>query len=522
MHMWKIRWVALWMVTLALGCVSGIPARGPHHTEHLLTSPWWARAFVATEESVVPADTRLQPQLVTMQGRVYRGIPVTHPLDLLFPLRVQPATEFVFGVGVSEDAKGTVTVSVSLEIPRQGAEPVTLVPETTVRFPDTASRTVRWFRLSLDERVREWARLRIHVEPTGEKQPRAWLLDPVLVYTIAPESPWAPVESPRTALRHFREQSHRLHTVLLVADRLSMADLNLEVPGQTPWPAVESFMAGAIRFDHVVPVFDDANANLRAIWAGRRVGHSRIPLPVVFRRGLYRTTVWISSTLQEIPGLATAVEAETVPLDLAESTDTWVRKILDTLREAHRAHRKVFLALITRLTDPRYGAQGLDTWVHAFQHAIQSIPEIRARLNLCILATGRVDENRVWPGFLGCRPPDNVLVPHPIVRAPISGLDVVPTWADWIAVSRKDADWEGTSRLAWVFYREDPVDAVAVGWTASGGFVVASDGVLWVRDTKVDRFEVTHPRSRVQVDPVFRDFYQEFLWGQWRTRGVGE
>ncbi|MCS7312898.1 MAG: hypothetical protein NZ742_08305, partial [Acidobacteria bacterium] len=337
-------------------------------------------------------------------------------------------------------------------------------------------------------------------------------------YRTVPETtpPWAPVKNPTEAFQEFRRLNSHLHVVLVIADRLAYTDLQLETPGQTPWPHLTDLLTGAAVFTSVYPVYDDPDRNLAAFWNGVRSGPSTVPLSSVFQRGLYQTYGFVPTEGAGLGDLRQTFRTFETTTPSVQAPDREVDRIRSILRYHQARREKAFVARIFRLSNPPTETQGLDGWLGALRRALSAETSLAAYVDLCVLGTGRIEDEQVRPGFLGCRLPTGVLVPMPSVRAPMSGLDVVPTLSDWFDVSRKDARWDGESRLAWLFYRETPPEAVAFGYTRQGGFIATADGILWVRNGQPGPFVAMNPQSRTAFDPTFQAFWQTYLWGRWR------
>ncbi|GBC84211.1 hypothetical protein HRbin11_00634 [bacterium HR11] len=503
----KLRWLSVTLgLTVLCGCQSvGTPSR-PYGVVYLLTLP----------ERLNVQGTETGPVLALIHGRQYRALPVSSSLQVEFPTWVPPGAVLAWGIGAQGITAGTVRVHVQGLRPVQGAAPIDLLPPTDVAAAELAH-AVRSFQVDLSPLARQWAVLRIALEPQGVQADRVWLVEPMLYRTV-PEasSPWAPVEKPVEAFQEFRRLNSRFHVVLVVADRLAYTDLNLETPGQTPWPNLEALLAGAAVFTAVYPVYDDPDRNLAAFWNGVRTGLSPVPLSAVFRRGLYQTYGFIPADGALWADLGRAFHTVEKASSIVSTPDREVDRIRDRLRYHQARREKAFIARILRLSDPSVETQGLDAWLGTLRRALSAEAGRATSVDLCVLGTGRVEDGQVRPGFLACRLPTGVLVPTPVVRAPMSGLDVVPTLSDWFDVSRKDARWDGESRLAWLFYRETPPEAIALGSTRQGGFIATYDGVLWVQDGRPGPFVVLNPRSRAAFDPTFQAFLQTYLWGRWR------
>jgi hypothetical protein len=507
------RWFPVTLgLTVLYGCqFTGTPSR-PYDVVYLLTIP---------ERLNLPGG-EATPVQTLIHGRQYRALPVGSSLQVEFPTWIPPGTVLAWGVGAQGVPSGTVQVHVQGLRPFQGMPPIDLLPPTAVSATELAH-AVRSFQVDLSPLARQWAVLRIVLEPQDVPAGRVWLVEPMLYRTVPETSPpWAPVENPAEALEEFRRLNSRLHVVLVIADRLAYTDLNLETPGQTPWPNLEALLAGAAVFSAVYPVYDDPDRNWAAFWNGVRAGPSPVPLSAVFRRGLYQTYGLGPSDGVGLEGLHGGFHTWIEAPPSVQAPDPEVARIRDRLLYHQARREKAFIARIFRLSDPSVETQGLDAWLGQLRQALSAEADLASRVDLCVLGTGRVEDGQVRPGFLGCRMPTGVLVPTPVVRAPMSGLDVVPTLSDWFDVSRKDARWDGESRLAWLFYRETPPEAVALGYTRQGGFVATYDGVLWIQADQPGAFVAWDPRSRAAFDPTFQKFLQTYLWGRWRqaTRPV--
>jgi len=503
----KLRWLSMTFgLTVLYGCQSVGTWSRPYDVLYLLTVP--------ERLNVQGAETG--PVLALIHGRQYRALPVGSSLQVEFPTWVPPGAVLAWGVGAQGITAGTVQVRVQGLRPFQGSTPIDLLPPTAVSAAELAH-AVRSFQVDLSPLARQWTVLRVVLEPQDVRADRLWLVEPMLYRTVPETSPpWAPVENPAEAFQEFRRLNSRFHVVLVVADRLAYTDLDLETPGQTPWPNLEALLAGAVVFTSVYPVYDDPDRNLAAFWNGVRSGSSPVPLSAVFQRGLYQTYGFVpaaGSGWGDLRGAFRTLEA-TPPS--VQAPDQEVARIRSILRYHQARREKAFVARVFRLSDPLTETQGLDAWLGDLRRVLSAEASLATHVDLCVLGTGRIEDGQVRPGFLGCRLPTGVLVPTPFVRAPVSGLDVVPTLSDWFDVSRKDARWDGESRLAWLFYREAPPEAVAFGYTRQGGFIAAADGILWVQDGQPGPFVAPNPRSRAAFDPVFRSFLQAYLWGRWR------
>ncbi len=498
--------VALSLIGILSGCRPVSTPSRPYDVVYLLTLPG--------RLNVQGTDTA--PVWAFIHGRRYRALPVSSSLQVEFPTWVPSGAVLAWGVGAQGITAGTVQVRLQGLRPFQGAAPVDLLPPTAVPAAELAH-AVRSFQVDLSPLAQQWAVLRIVVEPQDVQADRVWLVEPML-YRVVPETPppWAPVEDPAEAFREFRRLNSRLHVVLVVADRLAYTDLNLETPGQTPWPNLEALLAGAAVFPSVYPVYDDPDRNLTAFWNGVRAGPSPVPLSGVFRRGLYQTYGFVPTDGAGLADLRREFRTLEATTPSVPTSDREVDRVRSILRHHQARREKAFVARVFRLAEPRTETQGLDAWLGDLRRAVTAEADLAVRVDLCVLGTGRIEGDQVRPGFLGCRLPTGVLVPTPSVRAPMSGLDVVPTLSDWFDVSRKDARWDGESRLAWLFYRETPPEAVAFGYTRRGGFIATYDGILWVQDGQPGSFVVLNPRSRAAFDPVLQAFWQTYLWGRWR------
>ncbi len=502
-----LRWLGTTLGLIVLyGCQSvGTPSR-PYDVVYLLTVP----------ERLNVQGTETGAVLTLIHGRQYRALSVGSSLQVEFPTWVPPGTVLAWGVGAQGITAGAVQVHVQGLRPFQGSAPVDLLPPTAVPAAELAH-AVRSFQVDLSPLARQWAVLRIILELQDVQADRVWLVEPMLYRTVPEASPpWAPVENPVEAFREFCRLNSQLHVVLVVADRLAYTDLNLETPGQTPWPNLEALLAGAAVFTSVYPVYDDPDRNLAAFWSGVRSGPPTVPLSGVFQRGLYQTYGFVPAGVVGLGDLRRAFRALEAVTPSVPTPNREVDRIRSILRYHQARREKAFVARIFRLSDPQTETQGLDAWLGDLRRALSAEVSLAGHVDLCVLGTGRIEDGQVRPGFLGCRLPTGVLVPTPSVRAPMSGLDVVPTLSDWFDVSRKDARWDGESRLAWLFYRETPPEAVAFGYTRQGGFIAAADGVLWVQDGRPGPFVARNPQSRAAFDPAFQAFLQAYLWGRWR------